>query len=76
MSDERSERTKRSWLNVLGAAFVGEPQDREQLMDVLRDAEQRELLDGEALSMIESTMRLSEMRVREAMTFRTRMVFA
>ncbi len=76
MSDERSERTKRSWLNVLGAAFVGEPQDREQLMDVLRDAEQRELLDGEALSMIESTMRLSEMRARDAMTFRTRMVFA
>lgn len=76
MSDERSEKTKKSWLNVLGAAFVGEPQDREQLMDVLRDAEQRELLDGEALSMIESTMRLSEMRVRDVMTPRTRMVFA
>ncbi len=76
MSDERPEKTKRSWLNVLSAAFVGEPQDREQLVDVLRDAEQRELLDGEALSMIESTMRLSEMRVRDAMTPRTRMVFA
>ncbi len=76
MSDERSEKTKKSWLNVLGAAFVGEPQDREQLMDVLRDAEQRELLDGEALSMIESAMRLSEMRVRDVMTPRTRMVFA
>ena len=76
MSDERSEKTKKSWLNVLGAAFVGEPQDREQLMEVLRDAEQRELLDGEALSMIENTMRLSEMRVRDVMTPRTRMVFA
>lgn len=76
MSDERSEKTKKSWLNVLGAAFIGEPQDREQLMDVLRDAEQRELLDGEALSMIESAMRLSEMRVRDVMTPRTRMVFA
>lgn len=76
MSDERSEKSKRSWLNVLSAAFIGEPQDREQLLDVLRDAEQRELLDGEALSMIESTMRLSEMRVRDVMTPRTRMVFA
>jgi len=82
MSDERPDRTKsqerskRSWLNVLGAAFVGEPQDREQLMDVLRDAEQRELLDREALSMIESAMRLSEMRVRDVMTLRTHMVFA
>lgn len=76
MSDERSEKSKRSWLNVLSAAFVGEPQDREQLVDVLRDAEQRELLDEEALSMMESTIRLSEMRVREVMTPRTRMVFA
>lgn len=76
MSDERPERAKKSWLNVLGAAFVGEPQDREQLMDVLRDAEQRELLDREALSMIESAMRLSEMRVRDVMTPRTRMVSA
>lgn len=76
MSEERPEKTKRSWLNVLSAAFVGEPQDREQLVDVLRDAEQRELLDGEALVMIESTMRLSEMRVRDVMTPRTRMVFA
>lgn len=76
MSEERPEKTKRSWLNVLSAAFVGEPQDREQLVNVLRDAEQRELLDGEALAMIESTMRLSEMRVRDVMTPRTRMVFA
>lgn len=76
MSDERPEKSKKSWLNVLGAAFVGEPQDREQLMEVLRDAEQRELLDGEALTMIESAMRLSEMRVRDVMTPRTRMVFA
>jgi magnesium and cobalt transporter len=76
MSEDRSEKPKRSWLNVLSAAFIGEPQDREQLLDVLRDAEQRELLDGEALSMIESAMRLSEMRARDVMTPRTRMVFA
>ncbi len=76
MSDERSEKSKRSWLNVLSAAFIGEPQDREQLLDVLREAEQRELLDGEALAMIESAIRLSEMRVRDVMTPRTRMVFA
>lgn len=75
MSDDRPEKSKRSWLNVLSAAFIGEPQDREQLLDVLRDAEQRELLDREALAMIESAMRLSEMRVRDVMTSRTRMVF-
>lgn len=76
MSEERQEKPKKSWLNVLSAAFIGEPQDREQLMEVLRDAEQRELLDGEALLMIESALRLSEMRVRDVMTPRTRMVFA
>lgn len=76
MSEERQEKTKKSWLNVLSAAFIGEPQDREQLMEVLRDAEHRELLDEEALTMIESALRLSEMRVRDVMTPRTRMVFA
>ncbi len=75
MSSDRSERSKRSWLNVLSAAFIGEPQDREQLLGVLRDAEQRELLDGAALAIIENTMRLSELRVRDIMIPRTRMVF-
>lgn len=75
MSEYRSEKAKKSWLNVLSAAFIGEPQDREQLLTVLREAEQRELLDQEALTIIESAIRLSEMRVRDIMTPRTRIIF-
>lgn len=76
MKDEHPEKSRKSWLNALSTAFTGEPQDRQQLMEVLRDAEQRELLDSTALLMIESALRLSEMRVRDVMTPRTRIVFA
>lgn len=75
MTNDRPEKSKRSWLNVLGDAFIGEPQDREQLLAVLRDAEQRHLFDGTALAMIENSLRLSELRVRDVMVPRTRMVF-
>ena len=57
----------RSWLLRLTDLLNREPKDREQLMAVLRDAEERELLSAEMLSMIESVLQVSEMQVREVM---------
>ena len=42
-----------SWLARLNKVFSGEPQDRDQLIDLLRDAERRNLVDAQALAMIE-----------------------
>lgn len=67
MSDNLPEKPK-GLLDFLSAIFLREPQDKDQLVDVLRDAEQRELLDAEALGMVESAMQLSEMQVRDVMT--------
>jgi len=53
---------------------MGEPKDRDELMELLRDAQQRELLDPEALKMIEGVMRVSETQVRDVMIPRARMV--
>lgn len=53
---------------------MGEPQDREQLVELLRDAEQRNLLNPDALSMIEGVLQVSEMRVRDIMIPRSQMV--
>lgn len=67
MSNELSEKPK-GVLDLLKAIFSREPQDKSQLVEVLRDAEQRELLDSEALGMVESAMQLPEMQVRDVMT--------
>ncbi|MDH5181027.1 MAG: CBS domain-containing protein [Gammaproteobacteria bacterium] len=54
--------------------FVKEPLDREELVDVLRDAQQKELLDVDGLSMIEGVLHVSEMQVRDIMIPRSQMV--
>ncbi|NCF80671.1 MAG: CBS domain-containing protein, partial [Proteobacteria bacterium] len=63
-----------SWFARLNKALTGEPQDREQLLDLLRDAEKRNLVDAQALAMIEGVMQVGEMQVRDIMVPRTQMV--
>lgn len=72
MADDSS--NKSTWLEKISSALLGEPKDREQLVEVLRDAEQRELLDSEALSMIEGSLHLCDMQVCEIMIPRSNMV--
>ncbi|MFO7640840.1 MAG: transporter associated domain-containing protein [Candidatus Competibacteraceae bacterium] len=75
MNEERSEPShKPSWLERLGFAPTGEPKDRDALMELLRDAQQRDLLDAEALTMMEGVMRVSKTQVRDVMIPRAQMV--
>ncbi|NKB46212.1 MAG: CBS domain-containing protein [Legionellales bacterium] len=53
---------------------MGEPRDRDQLVDVLRDAKQREIVDADALAMMEGVLLFSQMRVRDIMIPRSQMV--
>ena len=64
----------RSWFERLSQVLLGEPQDREHLKEVLRDAEHRNLLDADALAMIEGVLQVSELRVRDIMIPRAQMV--
>lgn len=63
-----------SWLARLNKALSGEPQNLDQLIELLRDAEKRNLVDTQALAMIEGVLHVSEMQVREIMVPRTQMV--
>lgn len=81
MNDGRSssaaangERQPHTWLDKLSRALLREPQDREQLTTLLRDAEQRNLLDSGALSMIEGVLNVSDMQVRDVMVPRSQMI--
>jgi magnesium and cobalt transporter len=54
--------------------LVREPKDREQLIAVLRDAEERDILSAEMLHMLESVLQVSEMQVRDIMVPKTQMI--
>ena len=64
----------RSWIDRIANAFSGEPKDREELVNLLRDAQQRELFDAQALKMLEGVLQVSEMRVNEIMVPRSEMI--
>jgi len=64
MAEEGSS-SDRGWLERLGMALTGEPSSRSELIETLRAAEQRQLLDAEALSIIEGALVVAEMQARE-----------
>lgn len=54
--------------------FTGEPQNKDQLVEVLNDAEDRELIGAETKLMIKGVLAVSDMRVRDIMIPRSQMV--
>jgi magnesium and cobalt transporter len=64
----------KSWLDKISQVFGGEPKDREELVELLRDAQHRNLLGDDALAMIEGVLQVSEMQVRDIMIPRSQMV--
>ena len=66
-----NDRAKPTLLERLSALIMREPEDREQLLALLHSAHERNLLDAEALSMIEGVMQVSEMQVRHIMVPRS-----
>ena len=64
---------KPTWLERLGALLMREPEDREQLIGLLHSSYDRNLLDSDALSMIEGVLQVSEMQARDIMVPRAQM---
>src|SRR5512135_1751624 len=60
-------------LERLSAILLREPEDRAQLLALLRSAYQRNLLDADALSIIEGALTVSETPVRDIMIPRAQM---
>jgi magnesium and cobalt transporter len=65
--------SKPSLLERLGAWLAREPEDREELIELLRTSYERNLLDADALAMIEGVLQVSEMRARDIMVPRAQM---
>ncbi len=73
-ADKEPQEKSRSWFERLSDLLIREPKDRAQLMEVLRDAEERDILSAEMLGMIESVLQVSEMQVREVMVPKSQMI--
>ena len=72
MSDSEP-RPKPSFFERLSTMLSGAPEDREDLLDMLRDAHERKLLDADALSIFEGALEVAEMTVSDVMVPRSQM---
>ncbi|MFO0205962.1 MAG: magnesium/cobalt efflux protein, partial [Betaproteobacteria bacterium] len=63
----------KSLIERLTAFIFREPENRQELLTVLADAHERQLLDADALSMIEGVLQVSELRARDLMVPSTQM---
>lgn len=64
-----------SWFVRLKQFLHGEPQNQEELVSLLRDAQIRSLINSETLAMIEGAILFSKMRVRDIMLPKNQMVY-
>lgn len=64
----------RRWLNKVADLFTGEPNSRRALLEVLRDAAEREIIDGEALNIIFGALAVADMHARDIMIPRSLLV--
>jgi magnesium and cobalt transporter len=63
----------KTFFERLLAFMTREPDSREDLLNALHEAHRRDLLDADAMSMIEGVLQVSELRARDLMVPRTRM---
>lgn len=73
MSEPPSSRPRPSLLERMSAMLLRTPDDRAQLLLLLRQAQDRDLLDAEAVSMIEGVLQVAELSAGDIMVPRTQM---
>ncbi|PTU74073.1 HlyC/CorC family transporter [Pseudomonas mangrovi] len=74
MSEDRSISGQKSWLNRITQAFAHEPKNRQELLEVLREAHQNKLLDSEALAIVEGAIQVADLQVRDIMVPRSQVI--
>jgi magnesium and cobalt transporter len=73
MANDPPAANKPKLLDRISAWLSREPEDREELAEVLRASYDRNLIDADALAMIEGVLQVSEMQARDIMVPRAQM---
>jgi len=76
MSDDNSNngQANKTWLEKISHAFSDQPESLPDIMEILRAAEDRNVLDADSLSIIEGAVQVTHMQVREVMIPRSQMI--
>ncbi len=74
MSDDPEQPPSRSFFHRFFHKFSATPKDRNDLVELLRDAQKDTLIKSDALSMMEGVLQVSEMQARDIMVPRSQMV--
>ena len=73
MASDSEKLNKPGLLERLSNFLLREPEDREQLVELLHGAYENSLMDADSLAMIEGVLQVSEMQVRDIMIPRSQM---
>lgn len=73
MADADTGGSSKGWLERIMGAFNRDPQDQEQLIELLRDFHHHQIIAYEELFMIEGVLQVSNMQVRDIMIPRGQM---
>jgi magnesium and cobalt transporter len=65
---------RRGWLQRVLQQFSDEPQDRDDIVEELREASERGLFDADSFDMLEGVLAVGELKVRDIMVARSMMV--
>ncbi len=76
MNEESSHPTqgRKSWLEKLSQAFSQSPSSREELLQLLKEAHEKQILDNLSLDIVEGAIQAADLKVREIMIPRPQMV--
>src|SRR3954447_4180549 len=72
---ERDVGTSGKWLRKLSRRMAGEAQDRGEVVEYLREATLRGVVEGDALPMLEGVLTVGDIQVRDIMVPRAQMTF-
>lgn len=73
-SPEKSSSAEKTWLEKIATAFSSEPQSKDEFALLLRSAHENNIIDQDALDIIEGALDVSDKQVREIMIPRSQMV--
>lgn len=72
IQDERGD--KKGWREWIADFFPAEPADRPELLQMLKDASERQLFNGDVLNIIHGALAVADMRARDVMIPRSQVV--
>ncbi|CDL79578.1 CNNM family magnesium/cobalt transport protein CorC [Xenorhabdus cabanillasii] len=73
-SSNDSPSPKKGFFALLNQIFHGEPKNRNDLVELIRDSEQNDLIDPDTREMLEGVMDIADQRVRDIMIPRSQIV--